>query len=819
MARSQELGLTAQAIPAESAVRCHPPAGGWPAVPPSVDPSALFDCAPAPLAIHHLGVIRYLNPAARLTLGLPPEASAPGLSLIDLVDPSQRGAALNHLQSPCPKPPFALQLSRPDGETIEVQATEWPLPGDSPLCVLLLEDLGPRRVAEERFRDIFDDAPIAYHEIDAHGVVRRVNRAECELLGFDASEILGEEVWNFAARDQREVSRARVLGKLSGSVPLLPFENRYRHRDGAELLVEVRENRILDHRGRTVGIRTTLIDITEKKRAAQRLKQFYAELQEKNRELARALSAAEEATRLKSNFLANMSHEIRTPMNGVIGMTGLLLDTELNPTQRDYAETVRRSAEALLGVINDILDFSKIEAGRMRVESAPFDLRRVVEEVAELLGTRADDHRVDLVVSYPASLPHRFVGDEGRIRQVLTNLVGNSVKFTDRGHVLIAVECLALDGEASMRIQVEDTGIGIPADKIGSLFGKFVQLDSSTTRRHSGSGLGLAISKQLVELMGGSVGVESTPGQGSRFWFAVPLAVDPSPEAVPAVASELKGLRALIVDDVAVNRRVLEEQVAGWGLRYASLASGAEVLARLRLAVQGGDPYRFVLLDYQMPGLDGGAVAAQIRSDRALADTVVILFASVGHRNESRRLEGASVDVCLVKPVRPAHLLRALARTHSRPTLSPPLSPASSPAPPIQPRPASAPAVRVLVAEDNAVNQKVAVRMLEKLGLRVDVAANGREAVQMLGLLPYHLVFMDCHMPEMDGYTATRAIRRAEPPGQHTTIIAMTAEAIEGARQTCLNAGMDDYISKPVRLDDLAQAVQRWTTPLLRASP
>ena len=812
MARLAKFGVTTQTMPAESPVP-GPPANGRPAVPAAVDPAALFDCAPAPLAIHRLGVVHYLNPAARRILGLSPAASALGLSLIELVEASQRDAALKHFRTPCPKPPFAFPLSRPDGEILEVEATEWPLtPGDA-LFVLLLEDLSPRREAEERFRHIFDEAPIAYHEVDADGIVRRVNRAECVLLGYEAREILGKAAWDFVAPENREVSRARVLGKLRGNVTLLPFENRLRHRDGTELLVEVRENRIVDRRGHTVGLRTTLIDITEKKRDAQRLTEFYAEMEEKNRELAIALAAAEEAARLKGNFLANMSHEIRTPMNGVIGMAGLLLDTGLDSTQRDYAETVRRSAESLLGVINDILDFSKIEAGRMRVESAPFDLRRVIEEVTEMLSARADEHHIDLAVSYPAALPHRFAGDEGRIRQVLTNLVGNAVKFTDSGHILIAVTCLGRNGEARMRIEVEDTGVGIAADKIGSLFGKFVQLDSSSTRRHAGSGLGLAISKQLVELMRGSMGVESTPGRGSRFWFTIPLAIDSSPETVTLGASELKGLRALIVDDSAVNRRVFEEQLAGWGLRSDSLASGGEVCARLRQAIECRDPYRFVLLDYQMPEMDGGAVLACVRSDRALAGTAVILLTSVGHWNELRRLEGASVDVCLVKPVRPSHLLQALVETHSRQTVIAPHPPVSPPAP-VRPstRPASASSVRVLVAEDNAVNQKVAIRMLEKLGLRVDVAANGCEAVQMFSLLPYDLVFMDCHMPEMDGYAATREIRRAESPGQHTTIIAMTAEAIQGARQTCLSAGMDDYISKPVRLDDLVQAVQRWTS-------
>ncbi len=813
MAELSKPALTAPAIPVEPAARCRLPANGGPTLPASVDPTALFDGAPWPLAIHRLGVVRYLNPAARRTLGLPAEASAPGSCLIDCVDPPQRGAALKFLQTPCPKPPFVFPLLRPDGDAIEVQATEWPLTEGSPFSVLLIEDLRSRREAEERSRDIFDEAPIAYHELDSQGIVCRVNRAECELLGFEADEILGKAAWDFVAPEQREASRARVTAKLRGHDSLPPAERPFRRRDGVDLLLEVRENLILDRRGHTVGIRTTLIDITEKKRDAQRLKAFYEELQEKNRELARALAAAEDAAHLKSNFLANMSHEIRTPMNGVIGMAGLLLATELDPTQRDYAETVRRSAEALLGVINDILDFSKMEAGRVRVASAPFDLRRVVEEVAELLGTRADEHHIDLAVSYPASLPGRFIGDEGRIRQVLTNLVGNAVKFTDRGHVLIAVECLDRAAEPRVRIQVEDTGIGIPADKIGSLFGKFVQLDSSITRRHSGSGLGLAISKQLVELMGGSVGVVSVPGSGSRFWFILPLAVDPDRATPPAPPSRLKGLRALIVDDAAVSRRVLEEQVAGWGLRSDSLASGVEVYARLVQAIQCGDPYRFVLLDYQMPEMDGFAVAARIRSDRALAHTGIVLLTSAGHWNELRHREGAAVDVCLVKPVRPAHLLDALARAESRRAALPPHPPVCAPA--VKAWPISAPPVRVLVAEDNPVNQKVAVRMLEKLGFRVDVAANGREAVRMVSLLPYHLVFMDCHMPEMDGYTAARSIRHAETPGQRTTIVAMTADAFEGARQACLAAGMDDYIAKPVRLEDLTKAVQRW----LRASP
>jgi PAS domain S-box-containing protein len=812
-----ELALTAQAIPAQATPPNHVQGNGWPALPASIDPAALFECSPAPILIHHFGVVCYLNPAARLMLGVRPEFLATASSLIELVHPSQRGSALEHFQSPCPKTPFAFQLLRSDGETIDALATEWPLTADSPLTVLQLADLSSHRQVEERFRHLFDEAPIAYHELDSQGIICRVNRAECELLGYEPSEILGKAAWDFVAPAQREASRARVIAKFRGHDSPPPAERPFLRRDGTELLIEVRENLILDRHGRTVGIRTTLIDITEKKRAAQRLKEFYNELQDKNRELAQALSIAEEAARLKSSFLANISHEIRTPMNGVIGMAGLLLDTGLNPTQRDYAETLRRSAEGLLAIINDILDFSKLEAGRMRVETGSFDLRRVVEEVTELLSARADEHRIDLAVSYPNSLPHGFIGDEGRIRQVLTNLVGNAIKFTDHGHVLIGVECLGVNGQARMRIRIEDTGIGIPADKIGSLFGKFVQVDSSTTRRYTGSGLGLAISKQLVELMGGAVGVESAPGRGSRFWFTLPLTVDANADSASPAAAELKGLRALIVDDIAVNRRVLEEQAAGLGLSCDSLASGAEVCARLRQAIQCRDPFRFVLLDYRMPEMDGEAVAALIRSDPALDDTIVVLLASVGHWNQVRRLEGKAVDACLVKPVRASHLLDALVKANSHRTAAPPHQPASSPIPSVRPHTASGSAIRVLVAEDNPVNQKVAVRMLEKFGLYADVAANGREAVEMFSRLPYHLIFMDCHMPEMDGYTATRTIRLAETDGRHATIVAMTADAFEGARQTCLTAGMDDYIAKPVRLADLNQAVQRWTAGQVKA--
>ncbi len=530
--------------------------------------------------------------------------------------------------------------------------------------------------------------------------------------------------------------------------------------------------------------------------------------------LAESEEQARRATAAKAAFLASMSHEIRTPLNGVIGMTELLLDTPLSTTQTEYAETVRKSAESLLLIINDVLDYSKIEAGELRLEAAPFDLEIALKDVTDLVGASARAKGLELALRIAPGTPRHVVGDVTRLRQVLTNLVGNAVKFTHDGHVLVEVAAEGRDdGAVRCRFAVEDTGIGIPAEKQRRIFERFTQADASTTRRYGGTGLGLAISKQLVERMGGRIAVESVPGRGSTFSFTLQLPV--SEEIAAPLAGSLDGLRALIVDDRAVNRRILAEQLTGWGARSDAVASVAEALEALRSARRASDPYIIGVLDYQLPDGDGLALARELRADHGFDNLALVVVSSIGDRPDDE--SGGEVDGWLVKPARPSALYNALvdalARRGTGVARAAPVR--RTKAPSARPRLAG----RVLVAEDNVVNQKVIVALLEKLGCRADLASNGREAVDQIERFPYDLVLMDCEMPEMDGFAATAEIRRREAgTGRRVPIVALTAYAMTGARERCLAAGMDEYLSKPVREPELTATLGAML-PMVPAPP
>jgi CheY-like chemotaxis protein len=418
---------------------------------------------------------------------------------------------------------------------------------------------------------------------------------------------------------------------------------------------------------------------------------------------------------------------------------------------------------------------------------------------------------VELVLQYPPDLPRRFVGDPGRIRQILTNLAGNAVKFTNTGHVLTTVECLLPDPVTPViRISVKDTGIGISPEKVHLLFRNFSQVDGSSTRKFGGTGLGLAISKQLVELMGGSIGVNAENGSGTTFWFTLPLPLDDEPHQTPAAPALLREVRLLIVDDNEVNRFVLREQAAAWGMRNDAVEDGAAALRALRAAAAAGDPYDFAILDYQMPEMNGAELAASIHADSSLAGAIVIMLSSMAHVSDLSDAARAIVSAVLLKPVRQSQLLDVLTTAWVRRGAAPEKRERTAVLQSGTSTIFAGDGIRVLVAEDNVVNQKVALRMLQRLGVHADVAGNGLEAVQMCQMLPYDIVFMDCQMPEMDGFAAALEIRRREPPGRHLPIVALTADAMAGTREECLASGMDDYIPKPVKLEHLVAALKNW---------
>jgi PAS domain S-box-containing protein len=753
------------------------------------------------------GKIRFFNPKVVEFLGYA-EEEITSKPFIEFIHPDDRERVIDHhlkrIRGEMVSPVYSFRTLDKDGNSkwMEISAVKisW---GGRPATLNFLNDITDRMRAEEalresekRYRELADSLPQTVFEMNIRGDLTFANRVAFDTFGYSHEDFnQGLNILQMVRPDERDRAREHFQRALNGDKS--GFEYTAQTRKGRIFPILVHTNPILRD-GQPVGLRGIVVDITERKRTE-------VELQE-------AKEAAEAANLAKSQFLANMSHEIRTPMNGILGMTSLLLGTPLNPEQLEYAETVRGSADSLLKIINDILDYSKIEAGKLDFETLDFDLRTMVEDTIDMVKIRAHEKGLSLACLIQHDVPSLLVGDPGRLRQVLINLMNNAVKFTENGEVVIRVSLEEeIDSRVTLRFTVSDTGIGIPQDRMDRLFRSFSQVDSSTTRKYGGTGLGLAISKNIVEKMGGRIGVRSEEGRGSTFWFTVGFAKQSAGrKRGMEVFEDIRGRRILIVDDHPTNRLVLGEELRLWGCRYDEAAGGQEALDKLREAVQGKDPFSVAIIDMEMPVMDGAALGRRIKEDPDLGQTILVLLTSQGRRGDARRMEQIGFAAYLTKPVKSAQLHDCLALALGT----------KSPVPgtrtlPILTRHSVAEAkkqkIRILLAEDNQTNQKVALRILEKIGYRADAVANGQEVLAALARVPYDIILMDVQMPEMDGLETTAAIRRKEKETDgHIPIIAMTAHAMKGDRERCLEAGMNDYISKPVQPQALVETIGRW---------
>jgi len=635
---------------------------------------------------------------------------------------------------------------------------------------------------EQYFKTLVDTNPIAVVILDLDHHIIGCNPAFEELFGYSISEVVGENLDDLIVPEVELQNAQQYTQNVVNGKSVRRVAQR-QHKDGTLVDVEVLGVPVFVE-GEQNAVLALYHDISE---------------------LLRAQREAESAAQAKADFLANMSHEIRTPLNAVIGMTGLLLDTQLDPEQRDYVNTVRTSGDGLLSIINDILDFSKIEAGKLELETEPFNIREVVETSLDLLASKAAEKGLEIANLVEEDVPIAVAGDATRIRQILVNLLSNAVKFTEQGEVVARVSSEILDDiYHRLHFSVQDTGIGIPEDRMDRLFASFSQVDASTTRRFGGTGLGLAISKQLVELMGGRIWVESKAGEGSTFHFTFVAPIAPGTRRVDVQAAHelLKSSRVLIVDDNATNRLILIRQAKSWGMQPKAAASGEEALTW----IDAGDKFDFAILDMQMPEMDGVMLASELQVQRNIGDMPLILLTSLGGLEDVP--EDVAFSARLSKPIKSSLLFDGIATAISQKSKGELIEPRRD-EPVFDENMGKHHPLHILLAEDNLINQKVATRILEKLGYRADIAANGLEVLAALKRQHYDVVLMDVQMPEMDGVEATQTILKEYPTEERPRIVAMTAHAMEGDRERYLRVGMDDYVSKPIRLPDLVAALQR----------
>ncbi len=660
----------------------------------------------------------------------------------------------------------------------------------------------------DRAQTYLDIAGVIIVALNSDQTVSMINAKGAEVIGYPAEKIVGKNWFDtFIPQNHRQQVNSLFQRVLNGEIKLVEYyENPILTHSGEERTIAWHNNVIRDAAGKITSTLSFGEDITERVMAEKELENAI--------EHAQVLALeAELANQAKSEFLANMSHEIRTPMNAIIGMTHLALESDLNREQRDYIKAVKTSAANLLDIINDILDFSKIEAGQLDLEKIDFGLHDTMESAADTLAVKAHEKGLELNCHIKSGVPEYLKGDPGRLRQIFLNLGGNAIKFTDSGEVSISCEVEEqADESARLHFRVSDTGIGIAADKLDTVFESFKQADGSTTREYGGTGLGLSISKQLTELMGGKVWVESGPGQGSTFHFTADFSIqtDPVIECIDADCLSIQGKRILVVDDNATNRQIVGEMLSGWGVLYEEASEADSALAAMEASARGNEPFDLVLTDGEMPGMDGFELSRRIKDNPLLTDTVIIMLTSMGLREDAARCRELEISAYLVKPIKRSELfdaIRAVLGSAEGETGREAEKVVTRQSMPEEPENQT---VRILLAEDNAINQKMAVKLLETLGHSVIVAGNGQEAVEIVGQQDFDLVLMDVQMPVMDGIAATRKIRRSNPETGAIPIIALTAHAMKQDRERCLKAGMDDYISKPIDPEQLRELVAKY---------